>query len=262
VSNCKQLEEHYEAYALGALEGEDRAALEAHLRRNCPDCTRGVERARWVVSQLAYLAPEAEPSASLRARVLAVAQESRDAIPFADRARRPAIPFWAWAGAAALLVFSIYSGWQMRDTQRQLAALEAQLSEQRRINAQLVEEQRVYAKLRAILSAPETREVQLKPAQAVLPQIRAAWHEKLGVVLTASHMPLPAANRAYQLWIVPKKGAPISAGVFRPDASGQVLHLNVPPATFAEAAAIAITDEPAAGSPGPTTKPIWVAPVS
>ena len=263
MNNCGKFEEHYEAYALGALESEDLTALEAHLRSGCPRCAAGVARARWVVSQLAYLAPPVEPPAALRARVLAAAaQDSASAQPEPAPVRAPMIPMWAWAGVAALFLFSLYAGWQARETRQQLAALEAQLAEQRRLNEQLVAEQSVFEQVRAILNSPETKQLQLKPAEATFPQIRASWHERLGVVLTAAHMPLPASDRAYQLWVVPKQGAPISAGVFRPNASGQVLHINVPPATFANAAALAITDEPAAGSPGPTTKPIWVAPVA
>ena len=74
MTDCAQLREHYDSYALGALEGEERAQLEAHLARGCPTCTAEVERARWLVAQLAYAAPEAEPPASLRRRVLQATQ--------------------------------------------------------------------------------------------------------------------------------------------------------------------------------------------
>ena len=61
--DCEQLAPLYEEYALGVLEGEERAELEAHLARACAQCTPGVEKARWVVAQLAQMAPDAQPPA-------------------------------------------------------------------------------------------------------------------------------------------------------------------------------------------------------
>ena len=68
VSEHDQFRELIEAYALGALDANERAALEAHLASGCAECAKTLEEARLVVSQLAYLAPPAEPSAMLRAR--------------------------------------------------------------------------------------------------------------------------------------------------------------------------------------------------
>ncbi len=59
--DCEQLAPLYEEYALGVLEGEERAEINAHLARVCPHCTPGIEKARWVVAQLAQMAPEAQP---------------------------------------------------------------------------------------------------------------------------------------------------------------------------------------------------------
>ena len=52
MSDCEQLRQHYDAYALGALEGEERAEIDAHLKRGCPVCTAELERARPVLRQL------------------------------------------------------------------------------------------------------------------------------------------------------------------------------------------------------------------
>ena len=46
MADCAQLAEFYEAYALGALDGDDLVALEEHLARHCPTCTAGVAQAR------------------------------------------------------------------------------------------------------------------------------------------------------------------------------------------------------------------------
>jgi anti-sigma-K factor RskA len=60
--------------------------------------------------------------------------------------------------------------------------------------------------------------------------------------------------------MVPKtgKGAPISAGVYMPDANGGVLTVAPPASNMADIAALAVTEEPMGGSPQPTSKPMWV----
>ena len=63
MSEHDQFRELIEGYALGALDANERAALEAHLASGCPECAKALEEARLVVSQLAYLAPPAQPSA-------------------------------------------------------------------------------------------------------------------------------------------------------------------------------------------------------
>jgi anti-sigma-K factor RskA len=255
VKDCEQLREHYHAYALGALEGEERAELDAHLARQCPVCTPEVERARWLVAQLAYLAPEAEPRPALREELL-----SR--IPPAAPRPGGAIPVWVWVGAvAALLVLSLVLGNQLRVLQAELAELSLRAAKERSRLAQLEAVYQDYQRVLAILSAPGVRLVPLKAAPAALPELRAYWSERLGIVMTGEGLPSLAADRAYQLWIVPKKGQPLSAGVFRPATTGAVTHLSAAGARMADAAALAVTEEPATGSPQPTSSPLWVGPI-
>jgi len=68
--DCEQLAPLYEEYALGVLEAEERAEVEAHLARHCAQCTPGIEKARWVVAQLAHVSPEAQPPESLKGKIL------------------------------------------------------------------------------------------------------------------------------------------------------------------------------------------------
>lgn len=256
MTDCEQLKQHYESYALGALEGEERAEIEAHLARECPTCNAEVERARWLVAQLAYLAPEAEPPGSLRRRLLEAAGTSK------SPERRGGIPVWAWAGVAALVLFTLFSIHETRRLQGELAALRAQVRSQRSQTQALESDRQLYQRALAILSAPGTREMNLKPAQASLPEVRAYWNAQLGLVVAGHQIPSPAADRTFQLWVVPRKGNPISAGIFRPDPDGQVLLVSTPEAQMSAAAALAITDEPAGGRPHPTTKPLWLGPLS
>jgi len=257
VSDCAQLKEHYEAYALGALEGEERAELEAHLAGDCAVCAAEVERARWLVAQLAYLAPEAEPSATLRRNVLASVRAPE--VP----QRRGWIPVWAWGAAAALVLLFLFSLIETRHTQNELAALREQMRVAQ-LQSQALEGQRqLYENALAILASSGTREIQLKPTgEKPLPGVRAYWNPGLGVVVSGQQVAAPAGNRTFQLWVVPQAGKPVSAGIFRPDAGGRVLAVSRTQVDWPAAKALAITDEPAGGGPHPTTKLLWVGPVS
>ena len=145
----------------------------------------------------------------------------------------------------------------MRHLQNEAAALERRAAdEQARSRALDADRQRYQAALN-IIAEPSTRQVELKSAKTDLPGATAYWNAKMGLVLAADKMPDMPDSRALQLWVVPRQGAPISIGVFHPGAGGQVLMvmpLNQDAMSMAKA--LAISDEPAGGSPQPTTTAI------
>ena len=120
--------------------------------------------------------------------------------------------------------------------------------------------------LRGLLGGPicaaTTRRLQLKPGKTAMPPVSAYWNPGMGLVLAADKMPDMPPGRTLQLWVVPQQGAPISVGIFRPNAAGQVLMVMPPANAMLMAKALAISDEPAGGSPQPTSTPEWVGPVS
>jgi anti-sigma-K factor RskA len=261
VKNCDQFRELIEAYALGALDPEERAALEAHFATGCADCAKAVEQARWLVSQLAYTAPEAAPSDMLKGRLMqtvraeAQSQEKPRVIP-----AKSAIPFWLWAGIAALLLFSVYSAWntrrlvgEIREANQRAAALN--------IERQEIEEQLVDAKREAtILMDPTSRKIALWGEHAHPETLEAKWHSQLGVCIIGDKVPMPSANHVLQVWFIPKKeGAkPMPSAMVRPDANGKLmLYVSAPPESMDNTKAIAITEEPAGGSGWPTSPILW-----
>lgn len=282
VDDCKQLGESYEEYALGALEGEEREAIERHLARGCAACTAGVAQARWVVAQLAALAPDAEPPEELRARILAAAAASADAragagsatgaeprgatsIASARGTRRPrpsAVPAWAWAIAAALLLATGYSAWQTRRLDRQLESAARELRQGQARQAAIESEREHYEMAMQILSAQDTKALRLTSKKAAMPPVQAYWSPKMGLLVMSAGMPQMPSSMTLQLWMVPKKGAPMSVGIFRPDAAGHVMLVAATGEPITEIAALAISEEPAGGSAQPTSPPVWVGPLT
>lgn len=57
-------------YALGALEGEEARAFEAHLEEGCDACATELREFESVVGSLGLAAPEAEPPSTARERLL------------------------------------------------------------------------------------------------------------------------------------------------------------------------------------------------
>jgi anti-sigma-K factor RskA len=278
VDDCRQLSEFYEEYALGTLEGPEREEIERHLARACPTCTPGVEQARWLVAQLAYLAPDAAPPAGLRARIIAAATAepegevtSRATVPrgagvatFAPRPQRApsAFPAWAWAAAAVLLLATFYSVVQQRRLDRQLAAVQRDLREGQAQRAAIESEREHYQMAMEILSAQDTKSLVLAPKKAAMPPVQAYWSPKMGLLVMSAGMPQMPSDMTLQLWMVSKKGQAMSIGIFRPDDAGHVMLVAAPGTPLAEIAALAISEEPAGGSPQPTSAPVWVGPLT
>lgn len=245
MTDCKNLQEHYEAFALGALEGEERAELESHLERRCATCTPAVEEARSLAAELAWLADPVAPPSRVRRRLMAEVRGEKQ-----EAARPSTWTHWvAWGAAAAALVFAFVAHRESTRLETQIAGLERQYD-------QLSTQNSEYRRVLTIISAPATRPVSLGAADS--PQLHAYWNEPLGLVLAGSSLPAPGPDRTLQLWIVPAAGNPISVGIFRPDENGNVLSVFTPSFRIAGTAALAISDEPAGGSPQPTTTPAWV----
>ena len=263
MKNCDQFREMFEVYALGALDPAERDALEAHLAGGCQDCAKSVEEARWLVSQLAYMAPEAAPSDMLKGRLMQTVRAEAQAAKRSSQARR--IPFWMWAGVAALFLFSVYSTWNSQRMERKIQEANqraaAILQERRELDAQL----QLTKRAAMIVTDPASVKIALASQDLQSPALEAKWHSQLGIVLTGQRIPAPSGNRVLQLWLIPKTpgGKPIPSLTLRPDADGKfVLLVSNPPELIAATKALAITEEPEGGSAQPTTTPRWVGGVS
>jgi anti-sigma-K factor RskA len=263
VTDHDLLRERCEVYLLGALDGEERVRLQAILDGGDPGSLAALDEAREFVAQLAYLAPPVDPPPALRSRVLAAIAGERPAtvVPMTSWRVR-ALRWIPWAVAAGLLAFAVAARWDATAVQGQLARLRQEYTDLQARFRQLSAEAARNRRVLAVLAARDARVIRLAGAAPEAPQFQAYWSVQAGLVLVGSNVPTPERGRTLQLWVVPKQGDPINAGVFGPDERGTVVlvaDITTPPGATA---ALAITVEPAGGSPQPTTRPAWVGAVS
>jgi len=268
VSTNDQFRELIEAYAIGSLDASERAAFEAHLAGGCDDCVKALEEARWTVSQLAYLAPNAEPSDMLKGRLMqTVRAEAASGAKSESPVRKTAVPWWLWAGVAALLIFSVLSARNEQRLRQAVADLQhqaqVQQAERERLEAELGEA-KTQAHEAMIWSDPNSVKIMLRPKDPKMPQLEAMWHPELGLCVRGWKVPSPGDKRMLQLWLIPKAGGkPMPSMTFWPDATGTFTAMvENPPQAMSETQALAITEEPAGGSAQPTSTPMWVGRVS
>jgi anti-sigma-K factor RskA len=251
MSGHEQFGEDLALHALNALESEDRRKLEEHLA-TCAECRLELEQLRGDGALLALSTLGPKPPLRARKRLLdAVAAE----VPTSrvqtaremGRTRQGWFGWLGWAAAVAMVLLAL-SLW-LRNS-----ALQSEVS---RWRSQVALQQEGLDRLQnvvATLTASDAMRVTLVSAKTPpQPQGKAFYlKNRSTLVFVANNMPVLPAQKAYELWLIPVQGAPIPAGVFKPDAHGSAAVVNPPLPSGTEAKAFAITMENEAGSPTPT----------
>lgn len=246
MSAHEQFADDLALLALEALQGDERVKLEKHLE-GCSSCRRELEQLRGDMALLALSASGPAPPRRSRDRLLkAIAQEPR-----AQKApaRRPSFAwtFLPWLAAAAFLLLAGFF-WQQSDhLSQRVAQLQDESAQQR---AQLEKAREVVS----TLTSTDAMRVTLVAAQAPpQPQGKAIYvRDRSSLIFLASNMPALPPQKAYELWLIPTNGAPVPAGVFKPDAKGSATVIEPPLPGGVQAKAFAITVEPEQGSSTPT----------
>jgi len=245
MSGHEQFAENLALLALGSLVGDERLALEKHLQE-CASCRRELESLRGDLALLSLSTAGPKPPARSRERLLAaVAREPRRGT--ASSQRRSG---WILAPsllAAAFMLLTIFLMKQNSTLTQRIAAMDYDAA------ARQVELQHAH-EIVATLTASDAMRVTLVAAKsAPQPQGKAIFvRDRSSLIFIASNMPAAPPEKAYELWLIPTRGAPIPAGVFKPDAHGSATVVNPPLPLGIKAKTFAITIEPAAGSTTPT----------
>jgi anti-sigma-K factor RskA len=257
-------EEDFDLYALGALEGEEKQAIESHMAA-CAECAHKLAEARGRIALLSLAAPRVDPSPRTKEQLLARVRAERESpaaelAPSAIAATRAGF-FGRWWTAvltpvAVALVFATVLLYKQNER------LDRELAGQRQALAALRNELQETHHAAELLAARDTMVVPLMPMPGMPKGMgRVTYNKDMGMLMYDGKLGPAPANKSYQLWLVPMRGDPINAGVFNPKA-GQTDHwmMQFPPGVAPKA--FAVTLEPAGGMPHPTGPKVLVGAVT
>jgi anti-sigma-K factor RskA len=239
-------------YALGALDGVERAQFEEHLAGGCAACAATVREHAETLADVARAATPMIPPAHVKAdlmRRIAATSWSRPS------ARRRRWLRWSLATAAAVVAVSAFAAGLVAS--RYEARIGAMARETARIRADLRHQEAALRDRLAVsqgvidlLLDPATRVVALRGSDPNPDAVgRLVWHDANGGYLFVANVPSTPAGKVYELWTI-SGGQPHPAGVFTVDTSGRATH-SVAPTRF-PVQVFAVTLEPAGGVPMPT----------
>ena len=243
MSLCQDFQDNFEFYALGLLDPAEQIAIDDHLRTGCDTCGDALKDALAGKAIMMSMAPDVVPPARLKRRVMA----SVGVQPMS----------WSWLAAVAascMLIVALWLSVQERSRSVELAQARHTLIE---VSGQ---RDRLLQAL-SFLDDPSTVPVSFGKGQPIPPHGNVFVHSKLGVLLIAANLPAAQAGKIYEMWVIPKGGAPRPAGLFQSQ-GGTAMHILSGPLDVGTVGAIAVTLEPEAGSSAPTSTPIIVAPVA
>jgi len=241
---CEELKELVDLYSLGLADGGEKAEIDEHLARGCATCHNNLKGALAMSSTLLTFIPGVAPPKRLKRRIMAAIGVERSG--------------WGWAAALAAACMLVVAVWISVEERRRAS----ELVEARRTVLEVSAQRDRLRQALSFLDDPSTLPVSFGKDRPAPPRGNVFVHARLGVLLIASNMPPAVSGRTYEMWLIPKGGAPRPAGLFQSEPAGTALHMLSGPVDTSTLGAVAVTVEPESGSPAPTTTPIIVAPVA
>lgn len=252
-------DEDFDLYALGALEGAEKQALESHVAF-CLGCAQKLADARGRIALLAFAVPQVKAPAVVKERLLQQIRAPREHSDAAftemkpQAASRSGLSRWTAVllPIAAVLAIATFLLWNAnRQLDSQLAALRTSMQQEQ----QQLQSARDIASL---ITAQDTITVQLA-SQPAMPHGTAhvMYNAKMGMMMYDGQIPPAPTAKSYQLWLVPTRGNPISCGVFNPVA-GEPDHWMTKLPKGIQPKAFAVTLEPSGGMAQPTGPKVLV----
>ncbi|MGO9260673.1 MAG: anti-sigma factor domain-containing protein [Bryobacteraceae bacterium] len=241
--NCPELRDHYELFGLGLADEPERSEIREHLNRGCEVCMAEMRKAIELTALVGAAVAPAAPSPKLRRRILA------------STGYEPRRLGWTLL-AVATAVLACFAAIYFSGRENQYAQESAALRDQ--IRRQTIELTRLNEAF-AILSGPDTTVTTFGAGPAAPPKGKVFVNAQQGVLLIASNLPPAPSGKAYEMWVIPKAGQPVPAGLFQSQADGTAMHIQRGPLDVRATGAVAVTLESEGGAPQPTSTPLIVA---
>jgi len=227
---------------MGLAEDPERGEIREHLNRGCETCMTGVKKSAEFLATVGAGVPQSSPSGALRRRILASAGVEPRRFGWA----------YAWAAATVLLLFVVPSlEYRTSRAEKDSARWQGELTRQTRDLDRLNE-------AFAIFTASSTRIAVFGNG----PSGKILLNPSRGIVLLANNLPPAPPGKRYEMWIVPKSGKPVAAGLFQSQPDGTAMNVRTGTLDLSTTAAIAVTLENESGADQPTSQPLIAAPVS
>lgn len=248
-------------HALAALDAGESLTLESHLA-SCAECRAEFDEWRDATALLAYAATPSAPRHQLRASILSAIRQSTSTsdrvVPIASRRATN-----RWAGllkiAAVVAFVALLLGllvFVRRDliSRREIARLSREVNSRQR---ELTRDREALARERemiALLGSANAKKMELAGTPAAQ-NARAmfVFDQQTGhAMLRTEGLPSTPSDKAYEVWFIPKGGAPMPGKVFTVDPAGYAMMSDEMPPAARGQVVIAITLEPKRGSAAPT----------
>ena len=218
--DCDQVGELLDAYALGAAEADEAAALEEHIA-DCVRCWSSLNEAQQAAASIALSTAFQRAPQSLRSRILAETErEESQAAPKLLQLARRLLPVGAGvvaAGAAASLGFAFFLQAEVDDLRDENDQLEAQVEDA----GETLNEQ---SQIMAVLAAPDVQEVSLDATDDTTSAgATYQWSDSAGTgALLCNNLPAPQEGQEYKVWFLTEDHS-YAAGSFQTwDGIGQL----------------------------------------
>ena len=256
--------------AVDALDGRDAQIMRAHLEA-CAECRAELAEMRDAAALLAHAAPPVAPSDDVRRRIMREVKNAprsnptptSNVVPLSQGLSSAWPNVWRLAAVFAFvaLLLGLVVLWR-RDaaSRREIAELARQLNRQQRdLQAERDNVARQTEAL-ALLNSPDGKKIALAgtpTAQTARATFVYDEKSRQGVLLIEG-LPATPADKAYEVWFIPKGGSPIPGRTFTVNANGRALVSGSLPDAAEYGVTVAVTLEPRAGSKVPTM-PIYLA---
>lgn len=212
------------AYALDALDADERRAFEEHLGE-CERCRADVAEFWGTAALLAYSAPAAAPPVDLRDRVLDQVRSERAVVVPLRRRSQLVLGAGSGLAAAAAVALAFWVASLSGELDRTQAALE-------------------------VLADPAARSIELEGAAG---RLVVASDGRAALVVRGLE-PAPA-GKTYEVWVI-EGDRPRPAGLFGGEEARDLVLVD---GTVPDGAVVAVTEEESGGADAPSGEPLFSA---